>query len=127
MIKEDDIQERLIQYAARIIAVCDTLPTTTAGEHLAGQLLRSGTTPALNYVEARIPGAPSESVHKLKIALTELKESEFWLRIIIASDILSLNMLAPLIGECHQLQRILIARIKTAGKPATRQPSTLDS
>ena len=126
MTKADPIQERLIKFAARIISVCDTLPPTKAGKHIAGQLLRSGTTPVLNYVEARTMGTPAENVRNLKIAIIKLRESESWLRIIIACDILSMNMLAPLLSECHQLQRVLIAAIKKSGKPTAidHRPST---
>jgi four helix bundle protein len=107
MAKGDDIQERLIQFAARIIKVCETLPKTMAGKHIAGQLLRSGTAPARHHGEARSAESPADFVHKLKIAVKELNESEVWLRIIIASDMLSFGKLAPLLDECSQLQRIL--------------------
>ena len=120
MARGDDIQERLIQFAARIIKVCNELPKTLAGKHIAGQLLRSGTAPAPHHGEARSAESPADFVHKLKIAVKELNESEVWMRIIIASNIMTQNQLASLLDECHQLQRILNASIKTARNSTKR-------
>jgi four helix bundle protein len=114
MVKGDDIQERLIRFAARVIAVCDALPNTMAGQHIGRQLLRSGTAPAPHHAEARSAESPADFIHKLKIGVKELNESEVWLRIIIASDMLPEPRLSPLIDECNQLQRIFNASIKTA-------------
>jgi len=77
-------------------------------------LLRSGTASAAHHAEARSAESPSDFVHKLKIGVKELNESEVWLRIIIASDILPEYKLTDLQDECIQLQRILNASIKTA-------------
>ena len=120
MAKGDDIQERLIQFAARIIKVCDDLPNTTAGKHIARQLLRSGTAPAPHHGEARSAESPADFIHKLKIGIKELNETEVWLRIIIASEMQSQKKLASLMDECRQLQRILSASIKTARQSDNR-------
>ena len=114
MAKGDDIQERLIGFAARVIKVGDALPNTLAGEHIAGQLLRCGTAPAAHHAEARSAESPADFVHKLKIGVKELNESEVWLRIFIASDMLTEQKLIELQDECTQLQRILNTSIKTA-------------
>ena len=62
MAKGDDIEERLIDFAVRVIILCDNLPGTRAGNHLAGQLLRSGTAPAAHYAEARGAESPKDIV-----------------------------------------------------------------
>jgi len=111
--KGDDIQERLIQFAARIIKLCDALPRTNAGTHVARQLLRSGTAPAAHHGEARSAESPQDFIHKLKIAVKEQSESEVWMRIVVASGMKTSSMMAALIDECQQLQRILNASIKT--------------
>ena len=77
MTKGDDIEERLIDFAVRIIWVSETLPDTASARHIRGQLLRSGTSPAPNYAEARSAESKRDFVHKLKIALKELNESRF--------------------------------------------------
>ena len=120
MAKGDDIQERLIRFAARIIKVCEDLPKTMTGAHLVGQLLRSGTAPAAHYGETRGAESPADFVHKLKIAVKELNESEVWLRIIVASKMETQSKMASLLDECQQLQRILNASITTARKSIHR-------
>ena len=71
----DNLEERLIDFAVRVIKVADRLPKTPAGKHIAGQLLRSGTSPAPNYAEARGAESNADFVHKLKVALKELNET----------------------------------------------------
>ncbi len=88
MAKGDDIQERLIDFAVAIIAFCAELPKTQAGLHIAGQILRSGTSPAPNYGEARGAESRRDFVHKLKVVLKELNETGVWLRIIRRSKML---------------------------------------
>ena len=63
----DNLEERLIDFAVRVIKVADKLPKTPVGKHIAGQLLRSGTSPAPNYAEARGAESNADFVHKLKI------------------------------------------------------------
>ncbi|MCB8983301.1 MAG: four helix bundle protein [Ardenticatenaceae bacterium] len=114
MAKGDDIQERLIRFAARVIHLCNALPRDPAGKHVAGQLLRSGTSATPNHAEARGAESPADFVHKLKIAVKELNETEVWLRIVVASDMQSESKVKDLLDECNQLQRILSTSIKTA-------------
>jgi four helix bundle protein len=120
MAKGDDIQERLIQFAARIVKTCDSLPKSLAGRHVAGQLLRCGTAPASHHGEARSAESSADFIHKLKIAVKELNESEAWLRIMITSEMMSATKLTPLLDECGQLQRILSASINTARQRSNR-------
>ncbi len=120
MAKGDDLQERLIQFAARIIKVCNALPSTIAGRHIAGQLLRSGTAPAAHHSEARAAESSSDFIHKMKIGVKELNETDIWLRLIIASEMLPKNKLESLLDECNQLQRIFSTSINTARKSRHR-------
>ena len=83
MAKGDDIQERLIDFAVSIIQLTTKLPKSSAGKHIAGKLLRSGTSPAPNYAEARSAESSNDFIHKLKIALKELNETVVWLQIIV--------------------------------------------
>src|SRR5438132_13299886 len=70
-----DLEERLLDYAANIIRLVERMPDTRAGNHVAGQLLRSGTSPLPNYGEAQAAESRRDFVHKLKICHKELKES----------------------------------------------------
>ena len=114
---EYDLEDRLIGFAVRIIRLTEALPNTKAGTHVAGQILRSGTSPAPNYGEAQSAESAADFVHKLKIALKELRETFIWLKIISRANMIkSASLLAPLMQENDELIAILFASVKTAGK-----------
>ena len=79
--RADELEERLIDFAVRIVKLSSNLPRTSADRHTAGQILRSGTSPAPNYGEARGAESHADFVHKLRIVLKELNETSIWLRI----------------------------------------------
>jgi len=114
MAKGDDIQERLINFSVNIIQVCQKLPITYAGKHLADQLLRSGTSPAPNYGEARGAESKKDFIHKLGIVLKELNESGTWLKLAKRSNLITQNDANPVQDECQQLSKIINASIMTA-------------
>jgi four helix bundle protein len=119
--KGDNIEERLIDFAVRVVKVCDSLPQTYAGRHLANQLLRSGTSAAANYAEARGGESVNDFIHKLKICLKELNETSVWLRIITRSDLFPEHKMNNLLQECQELARIINASISTTkSRPTTR-------
>jgi len=113
MAKGDDIQERLINFAVLIIKICAELPRGTVDRHIAGQMVRSGTSPAPNYAEARSAESPKDFIHKLKIALKELNETKVWLEISEKSGLLSADRITSAFKECDELCRIISASIKT--------------
>lgn len=116
MAKGDNIEERLIEFAVRIIQVCNSLPKTYTGRHIHGQLIRSGTSPAPNYAEARGAESSKDFIHKLKIVLKELNESRVWLKIIIRAHLIPEVRLQAILDECDQLCRITSSSIQTARK-----------
>jgi four helix bundle protein len=79
----DELSERLLQFAARAGKVVDSLPSTRMGQHIAEQLVRSATSPAPNYEEGRSAEIRKDFIHKLRIALKELRESRCWLKMIV--------------------------------------------
>ena len=113
MAKGDDIEERLIDFAVRIIKLSENLPNSLAGKHIAGQLLRSGTSPAAHYAEARGAESTKDFVHKLKICLKELNESRVWLKITAKSEQIPESRLSDITRESDELCRIINASIKT--------------
>ena len=119
MAKGDDIEDRLIDFAVRIVNLSDNLPDKRSANHIAGQLLRSGTSPAAHYAEARGAESPKDFQHKLKICSKELNESRVWLRIIIKSKMVKHDKMSDLYQECDQLCRIINASIKTSRKNQT--------
>ena len=114
--RADELEERLIDFAVRIIKLSSCLPKTPAGKHTAGQILRSGTSPAPNYGEARGAESHADFVHKVRIVLKELNETSIWLRVIERSHILKPELLTEIIQENNELCRIFITSLKTARK-----------
>src|ERR1041384_1557544 len=110
----DQLEERLIDFAVRIIKLSNRLPKTPAGRHISGQILRSGTSPAPNYGEARGAESRADFIHKLGIVLKELNETAIWLEMISASALLSPEQLVAIVAENRELSRIITASVKTA-------------
>lgn len=120
MAKGDDIEGRLVDFAVRIINLSDNMPDRRSANHVAGQLLRSGTSPAAHYAEARGAESPKDFQHKLKVCFKELNESRVWLKIVIKSKMVKQEKLSSLYKECDELCRIINASIKTSRKNQTR-------
>jgi len=99
----DELEDRLIDFAVRIVKLSAGLPRTRAGQHIAGQILRSGTSPAPNYGEARGAESTADFVHKLRIVLKELNETSIWLRLIDRSQLLKRELLAEIVNENAEL------------------------
>jgi len=124
MAKEErvfDLEERLIDFAVRVIRVADSLPKTKAGHHVAGQLIRSGTSPAPNYGEAQGAESRADFVHKIKICLKELRETRVWLLMIVRANLMRhASKLEPLIDENNELISIFVTSVKTARKKSKK-------
>ena len=119
--RQYDLQDRLVEYAVRIIELSEALPNTKAGKHVSSQILRSGTSPAPNCGEAQSAESKADFVYKLKIALKELRETEIWLKIIAKARMIeSASQLAPLLQETDELIAILFTSVKTARKSKER-------
>ena len=117
--REYDLQDRLVAFAVRIIKLSEALPNTKAGRHVSSQLLRSGTSPAPNYGEAQSAESRADFIHKLKISLKELRETEIWLKIILKAELIKPdNLLTPLLEETNELIAILFKSVETAKKRA---------
>jgi four helix bundle protein len=111
--KANSLEERLIQFAVSIISLSNKLPKTHAGKHISGQILRSGTSPAPNYGEARGAESKADFVHKLGVVLKELNETLIWLRIINKCKLIKEEILNDIIDENNQLSKIIVSSIQT--------------
>jgi four helix bundle protein len=111
-----NLEDRLLEFSARIIHLVDALPNTRAGNHVAGQLLRSGTSPYGNHGE--VEAAESWKDFVLMVCLKELKETRRWLRLIQKSTMLSEKCLAPILVETEKLIRIFVTSIGPAEQNA---------
>ena len=110
----EDLEDRLLDFAARVGKLVDALPDTRLGRHVAGQLVRSGTSPAPNYAEACAAESKKDFIHKLGIALKELRESRVWIKLILKSDMLPADRIEPLLDESNQLCNIIGKSVVTA-------------
>ena len=110
-----DLEERLINFAVRIIRTAESLPKTVAGKHIGGQIIRSGTSPAANYGEAQGAESRADFIHKIKICLKELRETRIWLLMIVRADLIKpASKLEPLMDENNERISIFVTSIKTA-------------
>lgn len=110
-----DLEKRLVEFAVSVIDVVDALPVNRTGNHIAGQLVRSGTSPAPNYGEALIAESRKDFVHKMKVALKELRETRIWLMIALRKGLFkSPARVESVLSECLELIRIFAKSIKTA-------------
>lgn len=108
-------EERLLDFAAEIILLTERLPHSRAGNHVAGQLLRSGTSPLPNHGEAQAAESREDFVHKLSICLKELRESRRWLRLILRVPLTrEAKPVEALVSETEELIRIFHKSIRTA-------------
>lgn len=115
-VRPQDIENRLIDFASRIIDLVEALPNSMAAKHLGGQLLRSGTSPALNYGEAQSAESRDDLIHKMKICLKELRETLICLKLISKRNWFPATKTAPLLLENNELVAIFIASTKTAAE-----------
>ncbi len=109
-----DLHQRLLEYAVRIIKLVDALPRTLVGRRIAGQLLRSATSVGAHYEEAQGAESKEDFVHKLQIALKELRESNYWLRLVTKSRILPPDRMTVILDESSQLRAMLSKAVATA-------------
>ena len=110
-----DLEERLVKFSGTISYLAESLPNTITGKYLAGQLIRSGLSPALNYGEAQSAESTNDLIHKMKIALKELRETFIALKIIKRKQYQKVLLLVDSnMRECNELICIFVKSIQTA-------------
>jgi four helix bundle protein len=114
-VKPYDLEDRLIEFSLVILQIVELLPSDKIGNHIGGQLLRSGTSPALNYGEAQSAESKNDFIHKMKVCLKELKETRVALKIIIRKPLIKENkILDKGLNENEELIAIFGKSIETA-------------
>jgi four helix bundle protein len=112
--EQRDLGERLLEYGARIIRLVEALPKTVVGRRIGDQLLRSGMAVGANYEEARAAESTDDFIHKLQLALKELRESYYWLRLLARAKVVPPERLHDLSDESGQLIAVLSKAVATA-------------
>jgi four helix bundle protein len=110
----DEFKKRTRQFALRIIRLVDGLPSTTAGRHIGGQLLRAGTSVGSNYRAACRGRSPAEFCAKLGIVEEEADESVYWMELLIDAGLIREQLLSSLLKEANELVAMVVASITTA-------------
>lgn len=124
---EVEMKQRTKQFAIRVVRVAEALPNTRTGNHVAGQLLRSGTSVGSNYRASCRAKSTADMLAKLAIVEEEVDESAFWLEFIIDTEMLPAVKLAELLDEANQLTAIMVASIKTLRKSASAPKSKIQN
>lgn len=112
--KQVELSERLWDFAARVGKVVDALPSSRLGRHVSDQLVRSGTSAPPNYDESGSAESRADFVHKLSVALKELRETRGWLCFVVKAGLLPEKQMAGLVDEAEQLCEILGKSVLTA-------------
>jgi four helix bundle protein len=114
-----DLEDRLLEFASSVIDLSESLPGTRAGNHVAEQILRSGTSPYPNHGEAEAAESREDFIHKLKICLKELRETRRWARLIKCKSWVKIeSALLFILAESEELIRIFHSSIQTAKRNA---------
>jgi four helix bundle protein len=116
--KANNLEKRIISFAASIVSLSSKLPRTTQARHIGDQILRSGTAAAANYAEARAAESRADFIHKLKVVSKELNETSVWLELIVQTDLLVGETIGGILAENRELCRIISASIRTARSSA---------
>jgi four helix bundle protein len=109
-----EMEQRLLAFAAAAMRLVGRLSRSVEGRYVAGQLMRSAASSGANYHEACAAESRADFVHKLQVALKELRESEYWLRLAAQATLLPSTTLSPLQDEADQLIRIIAKSVVTA-------------
>jgi four helix bundle protein len=112
-----ELEERLILFAVNIVKLSEGIKLSIAGKRMADQIVRSGTSPALNYGEAQSAESGRYFIHKMGVCLKELRETYISLKIVMGTDLHSNNLLVnDLIIECNELVSIFVKSIESSKK-----------
>ena len=108
---KEEMNERLTDFAVRIVKMVDAIPPTVAGSAIARQVVRSGTSPTANYRAACLAKSDKDFVNKLKMVEEELDETIHWLDILMRSQLVTPSRLEPLYQEGRELLSIVVKSI----------------
>lgn len=114
--KKYDLEDRLIEFAVLVCKIAERLPATRVGNHIGGQLIRCGTSPAPNYGEAQGAESRKDFIHKMRVCLKELRETRVWLKFIKKMGLDKSDELEFALRESNELISIFVSSIETAKK-----------
>jgi four helix bundle protein len=110
----DELADRLLDFSVQVVALTSRISRTVAGRHIAGQLVKAGTSVGAHYEEARGAESRADFIHKLGVALKECRESRYWLKVIERARLIADSAPSSLVAEANELCAILGQSILTA-------------
>ena len=113
-IMENTVELKSFRFAVRIVRLCKHLRESRKEFTLSRQLLRSGTSIGANIAEAQQAQSIPDFISKLNIALKEAVETNYWLRLLQATDYLSQAEFNSIFSDCRELEKLLTSIIKTS-------------
>lgn len=120
--RDFDLESRLLDYAADLVRLTESIRRTPAGTHVAGQLLRSGTSPLSNHGEAQAAESAADFIHKMSVCLKELRETRRWLLLVLKVPLVRKpDDTQALLGETEELIRIFYSSITTARRRSLKK------
>ena len=118
-----DLENRLIDFAIRVSEIVEELPKTKLANQIGNQLIKCGTSTALNYGEAQSAESVNDFIHKMKVVLKELRETNICLKIILRKPLITpITKLEPVMQENNELISIFVKSIETANKNRNKKP-----
>ncbi|MBV6497873.1 MAG: hypothetical protein CJBNEKGG_00087 [Prosthecobacter sp.] len=115
-----EIKERTMGFAVRVLTMVDALPKTTAGNTVGNQIARSGTSVAANYRAALRAKSDADFINKITNVLEEADESGFWIELAEKARWLPSRRLKALLQEAEELTKIFNATRVTAKRRTAR-------
>ena len=109
-----NVQDKSFYFAVRIVNLCRYLQTEQKEYILSKQLMRSGTSIGANVSESQQAQSRLDFINKLNIALKEAYETNYWLRLLYATKLLTETEFQSIFADCQEIERLLIAIIKTS-------------
>ena len=123
MMDKYSLEDRLIDYAVLSLEIAKLLPTTIEGRNLSSQLIRSGTSPALNYGEAQGAESKKDFLHKIRVIMKELRESLIGMKIIKRRNLIDdASILEKGIAESNELISVFVKTAKTTQQNMLKEP-----
>ncbi len=110
----NELKKRTKVFAHRCVKLALSLPNTTLGRHIQGQLIRCSTSEAANYRAACLAQSKPAFIAKISIVVEEADESVFWLEFIIDENLVKEELIAPLLIESQELAKIFVSSRMTA-------------
>jgi len=108
-----ELGERLLDFAVSIVALAPRLQRSATGRFMVGQLVRSASSAGANFQEARGAESRADFVHKLQVVLKELREAEYWMKLVVRARLVPADLLSKPLAEVDELVRIVVKSVVT--------------